>query len=252
MLQHMRDAEAQLNMTDIDILDVGGNGAMQSCVACREPILRGAAVCKICKSDQAKWRNELKYWAGVAGILTLVASGIAFTTSLGFQLWQRVFGHEVTITNIDPFGQTVVWNLTGNPIEIKTISIVSVTPRNNLVWEVHKTIQANTKDEISLLEVAGKSWYDLPGEMFGKAPAGYAKVELADFEQLKQNMLTDKYVPTFLMPESASYAQLKKELGAGFQSFYCTISVGFTRLLDGSSSSFELPCKGVFRYRKQT
>ena len=223
----------------------------QPCVACREQIVKGASVCKTCKSDQAKWRNELKYWAGVAGILTLVASGLAFTASLGFQLWQRLFGHELSVTNVDPFGQTVVWNLTGSPIEIKTISIVSARPKNNLVWEVHKTLAANAKDEMNLLEVAGKSWYDLPGEMWGKPPGAYAKVEPAEFDQLKQNVSTDKYVSTFLMPESASYAQLKKELGKEFQSFDCSISVGFTRLLDGSSSSFALPCKGVFRYRKK-
>jgi hypothetical protein len=236
-------------MTSIDTLFVGPP-ATQSCVACREQILKDATVCKTCKSDQARWRNELRYWAGVAGILTLVASGIAFTASVGFQLWQRLFGHEVTVTNIDPFGETVIWNLTGNPIEIKTISIFSAAPKTDLVWEVHKTIPANAKDQVSLLDVASKSWYDLPGEMFGKAPAGYAKVEPAEFEQLRQSMFTDKYVPTFLMPESASYAQLKKELGTGFQSFDCTISIGFTRLLDGTSSSIGLPCKGVFRYRK--
>ena len=145
----------------------------------------------------------------------------------------------------------MVWNLTGNPIEVKTVSIVSATPKENLVWEVHTTIPANAKEKLSLLEVAANSWYDLPGEMFGKTPSGYAKVASAEFEELKQNKSTDKYVPTFLMPESASYSQLKKELGTDFQSFDCTISVGFTRLLDGSSSSFGLPCKGVFRYRKK-
>lgn len=228
-----------------------GLSPTQKCVACRESILTGATVCKVCKSDQAQWRNELKYWAGVVGVFTLVASGVAFTASVGFQLWQRLFGHEITLTNVDPFGQTVVWNLTPNPIEVKTISITSSAPSNNLVWEVHKTIAANSKDEISLLDVAAKSWYDLPGEMFGKAPAGYAKVSSADFEALKKNTSTEKYVPTFLMPESASYAQLKKELGTNFQSFDCNISVGYTRLLDGTSSSATLPCKGVFRLRKQ-
>lgn len=238
-------------MTNLDFPGQTLPAGTQSCIACREPILSGATVCKTCKSDQAQWRNELKYWAGVVGVFTLVASGVAFTASVGFQAWQRLFGHEITVTNVDPFGQTVVWNLTPNPIEIKTISITSAAPKNNLVWEVHKTIAANAKDEISLLDVAAKSWYDLPGDMFGKAPAAYAKVSPADFESLRKNMFTDKYVPTFLMPESASFAQLKKELGSGFQNFDCTISVAYSRLLDGSSSSASLPCKGVFRLRKQ-
>jgi hypothetical protein len=230
----------------------GDGETLRKCIACKEPIPEGANLCKVCKSDQAEWRNELKFWAGVAGIFTLVASGLAFTANLGFELWQRAFGHEIAVTNIDPFGKTVAWNLSRNPIYLKTISVQSTAPRNDLVWEVHKTIPANSSIELELLEVAKASWYGLPGEKFGKAPAEYAKVDQSVFEQLKRSELTDKYVPTFLMPDSESYTQLKRNLGEHFSTFECAISIGFVRLWDGSSSSIAVPCSGAFRFRAST
>lgn len=223
--------------------------SLTECIACKEPILKGATLCKLCKSDQSNWRNELKFWAGVAGIFTLVASGLVFTANLGFQLWQRAFGHEIAVTNVDPFGKTIAWNLSANPIYLKTVSIRSMAPKNDLVWEVHKTIAANSSIEFQLMDVAKASWYGLPGELFGVAPAEYAKVDQTTFAQLKQQMLTGKYVPTFLMPDSESFTQLKRVMGDQFRTFDCNISIEFVRLWDGSSSSISVPCNGAFRFR---
>src|SRR5262249_42459756 len=152
------------------------------------------------------------------------ASGLAFTTNLVFQFWQRIFGHEIAVTNFDPFGKTVVWNLTGSAIHIKTVTVASEAPKNSLVWEVHTTIPASNRADISLLNVAHDSWYGLPRDLFGRAPAEYAQVDDALFKELMQNTHTDKYVPTFLMPESESYAQLKKFLQSKFKTFVCTTS----------------------------
>jgi hypothetical protein len=54
----------------------------KQCIACQESILLNATLCTHCKSDQAAWRNELRYWAGVVGVFALIASGVAFTTSI--------------------------------------------------------------------------------------------------------------------------------------------------------------------------
>ncbi len=49
------------------------------------------------------------------------------------------------------------------------------------------------------------------------------------------------------MPNSASYAKSRQVLGDKLQVFDCTISVGFTRLWDGSAATIDVPCKGTFR-----
>lgn len=237
-------------MADIfDLEDPNEAGpTMKKCVACAEPISPEASLCKHCKSDQARWRNELKFWAGVTGVITLIASGLVFTANLGFDLWQRATGREIAITNLDPFGETVAWNLSSRPIVLTTVTIVSTAPENRLVWEVHDSIAANGRLPIDLMKIAGKSWHG-PLEKFGKMPGEYAQVEPAVFEDLKKNRLTDKYIPTYFMPNSATYAQSRQALGDKLQTFDCTISIGFIRLWDGSTSSIDVPCKAAFRFR---
>jgi hypothetical protein len=52
----------------------------KACIACREPILPDATLCIYCKSDQSPWRNELRYWAAVAGIFSREV-GVSFPHS---------------------------------------------------------------------------------------------------------------------------------------------------------------------------
>jgi hypothetical protein len=221
----------------------------KACIACRQPILKDATLCTFCKSEQSQWRNELRYWAGVAGIFTLIASGLAFTTNFGFQIWQRMFGHELAITNMDPFGKTVVLNLTAKPIYIRTVNISSRYPKDDLVWEVHQIIPANKELNIDLMAIAEKNWYGFPAQIFGQPPAEYAQLDQSTFEDVEHNRLTDRYVPTFLMPASESYTQLKRVLRDRLRTFECSASVTFERLSDGSDSLINVPCQGAFRFR---
>jgi predicted nucleic acid-binding Zn ribbon protein len=219
------------------------------CIACGEPIFKDASLCKECSSNQKKWRNELKYWAAVAGVLTLVASGAAFTGSLGFQLWQRLFGTELAVSEIDPFGKTVVWNLTGDPIYLKTISVRSSAPVTDLTWDVDKTIAARTDIPVTLMQIAGEIMHGTVGDMYGKAPGNYARLDSQTFARLKNNELIDKFVPTFLLPDGGTVTQLRRNYKEEFQTFPCDISISFMRLRGGSSSSITVPCTGTFRTR---
>jgi hypothetical protein len=117
------------------------------------------------------------------------------------------------------------------------------------VWEIHQTIPTGERLNIELLKIAEASWYGPLAEMFGRAPAEYAQLESSEFEDLKRNMQTDKYVPTFLMPDSESYFQLYRFLKSRFRTFDCKASAKFIRLSDGSNGSIDVPCKGAFRLR---
>lgn len=219
------------------------------CIACGEPIQPNATICKECSSDQSRWRIELKYWAGVAGIITLVASGIAFTANLGSQLLRRWLGHEIAVANFDSFGKTVVWNLTGKPVYLKTIRVVSAAPKNDLVWDVYQSIRANSSIDIELAKVAERTWRPPQQGMFGKSAAAYAELEEGDFDRLKKNEMRDQYVPAFLSSDGETYAQVNRFLGAKFRSFPCTATIDYVALENSLASSQNVPCVGVFRQR---
>jgi hypothetical protein len=219
------------------------------CIACKDPIPNDATLCKVCKSDQSNWRNELKYWGGVAGVIALVASGIAFTTGLAYQAWQRLFGSEIAAAEIDPFGTTVLWNLTDDPIYLKTISVRSSEPKVDVAWDVYKTVAAKSDAPIELMKIAADTMHGTIGEPYGKPPGDYAHLDDATLQSLKKNERTDKFVATFLVRDGLTATQLKRNYKEQFRTFDCSITVDFMRLRGGSSSAVDLPCIGTFRLR---
>jgi RNA polymerase subunit RPABC4/transcription elongation factor Spt4 len=223
--------------------------ATKRCIACKEPIPEDATLCKVCKSDQSNWRNELKYWGGVAGIIALVASGIAFTTSLAYQTLQRVFGTEIAVAEIDPFGKTVVWNLTDAPIYVKTIRVRSSEPKVDVVWDIDKTVAARSDSPIELMKIAADTMHGTIGDIYGKPPGNYAQLDDATLQSLKKNEKTDKFVATFLVRDGVTATQLKRNYKEQFRTFDCSITIDFMRLRGGSSSAVDLPCIGTFRSR---
>lgn len=50
----------------------GGN---RQCISCKQKIPDGATLCSICKSHQSGWKNTLQYFAGMAALLVVAASG---------------------------------------------------------------------------------------------------------------------------------------------------------------------------------
>ena len=51
----------------------------QLCIACRLHIPRDASVCSHCSSYQDRWKNTLRFVAGIVGVLTASAALVAFT-----------------------------------------------------------------------------------------------------------------------------------------------------------------------------
>ncbi len=63
----------------------------QRCVACKQEILAGAAVCPVCKSHQRRWKNHLQYFAGIVTLAALTATA---TTWLVGRVYAAFFAHE--------------------------------------------------------------------------------------------------------------------------------------------------------------
>jgi len=64
---------------------------MKKCTYCRTDIEDGALLCQECKSHQQPWRNNMFFGAGVAGFLTLIASGLSFVGNQVYHAYQQVF-----------------------------------------------------------------------------------------------------------------------------------------------------------------
>lgn len=51
------------------------------CIACGSDLNEGFSLCQSCGSYQSSWRNELRYWATVTGVFSIIAATIGFSIS---------------------------------------------------------------------------------------------------------------------------------------------------------------------------
>jgi hypothetical protein len=58
--------------------DNKSTGSTKPCAYCGSPMSIKASLCPVCRSYQSAWRTAIIYVAGIAGLISLVASAGAF------------------------------------------------------------------------------------------------------------------------------------------------------------------------------
>lgn len=77
------------------------------CVACKREIQKNATICSECKSYQAKWKNNLQYFAGTASLLAVAAAAATWF----FGALNHTFGpDDVRLIAANSQGSAVVAN----------------------------------------------------------------------------------------------------------------------------------------------
>ena len=75
---------------------------MAQCRECGMEILAAARICGYCESYQAHWRNELRYFANIAGVFTVIGTAIFFSITLGPSLRLALFWNDhVEVVSVD-------------------------------------------------------------------------------------------------------------------------------------------------------
>ena len=66
----------------------------KNCIACGGELKSGASLCQSCGSSQSFWRNELRYWAAVAGVFSIVAATIGYSINAGPEIRKTLFWND--------------------------------------------------------------------------------------------------------------------------------------------------------------
>jgi hypothetical protein len=65
-----------------------------NCIACGGELNSGASLCQSCGSSQSFWRNELRYWAAVAGVFSIIAATIGYSINAGPEIRKTLFWND--------------------------------------------------------------------------------------------------------------------------------------------------------------
>lgn len=61
------------------------------CIACKAELRDGATLCAKCGQYQAKWKNRLRYFGALAGLLTVIIGGAVFIVERAPTAWRTFF-----------------------------------------------------------------------------------------------------------------------------------------------------------------
>src|SRR5262245_54019590 len=80
------------------------------CIACGTAIAQNLTVCPTCKEYQSRWRNELKYWAAMAGLITLIGSGLVWTGGYVKAAYDYFLPPDPIVLELDTFQDLTIVN----------------------------------------------------------------------------------------------------------------------------------------------
>jgi hypothetical protein len=223
-----------------------------TCKACGTSIASTAYVCPECGEYQAKWRSELKYWAGVASLIALVSSGVAFT--FGFLKFTKDYlsPHDLVVSELDTFGSAVFVNMSGQNVWIKYLRVTSENPTHNLRWDVSHVLAPQKLHSVNLVELSSAQFRGLTREMFGSAQGTYANRLSADTVatiRADMNTAQKEYVTSFLLQDGPEHKQVADFLKGTITSVRCKADLTYTYLESQSDRVVSIPCIGVIKHR---
>lgn len=70
------------------------------CIACRNGLEAGASLCSHCGSFQSAWKNHLRYWATLVGLVAFIFTAVAYLFSVGPEI-RKTFAWEDRIKVLD-------------------------------------------------------------------------------------------------------------------------------------------------------
>jgi hypothetical protein len=228
------------------------------CIACKQPIERGATLCQKCSSYQTKWRNEIKYWSGIAGLLTLIATGIAFAGNNVLLLYDRLSPPDLLVSEFNSFGKTALWNGSRQNVWVTHLQVKSNKPYFDVEWPIYTTIKSNTPLVQDMIDESAKSIFGSNREIFAKRPGDYAvqpDKDLISMIEGNNNDVMKQFVPAFLDADGTDYRQIEQNHPTRYE-FSCvadleyiytsSISIFGSR---NSAKNLSIPCVGMMRHR---
>jgi hypothetical protein len=253
--QYHPDPDMHIDPSNDD-MNSAASKPTKNCIACGSEMQLDAYLCPTCKEYQGKWRNELKYWAGIAALISLVGGGLA--VCFGFLKLTRDYYLPAAMIAIDfdVFGSISLVNPSAQHALIKDFYIQSEIPgtkfQYSLRWDINKSIDPNTTFATDLVRLSKQQFKDEAKGRFGAYQGSYARSLDGTVVQqvLHHDEITlQKYLPTFLKREGAEYRQASQYFGAALSTFPCAAQLNYRLLESQSEQTIIIPCVGVIKER---
>jgi hypothetical protein len=228
------------------------NPVGKSCRACGKEIAATAYICPECNEYQKPWRNELKYWAGIASLIVLMSSGIAFSSGLLKQANDYVRPNALVVSELDTFGNASFVNMSGQNVWIRDLRVKSSNPTHDLRWDVNQVLAPQKLHTIRLVELSQVQFRGTSRALFGSPQGDYAiglsESQIADIAG-DIDTAQAKYVTSYLLAGGPEHQQVDEFLRGKTATFPCNATVTYMYLESQRLRVVPIPCIGVVKQR---
>jgi hypothetical protein len=137
-----------------------------TCIACGSDLNEGVSICTTCGSYQSSWRNELRYWAAVAGVFSIVAATIGFSISAWPDIRKSLFWRDslevLQFHNSEGRSEISVFNTGDGPVWILELTYQAGDAFKQTM-SVAKVVQADeVLDEVLFADETGEAVCSFP------------------------------------------------------------------------------------------
>ena len=113
-----------------------------SCIACKSEIVAGAVMCPICKSHQSRWKNQLYYFATIAGAITVFITMLTYIVSTWPEIRKTLFWRDIVdVTQLDSMGKLVIYNAGDGKIFVSHLTWRSERSKSTGVIFINDTVE---------------------------------------------------------------------------------------------------------------
>jgi predicted nucleic acid-binding Zn ribbon protein len=226
----------------------------RNCVACGETIPVGAAMCGKCNEYQSTWRNELRYWAAIAGFLAVLGSGAVYMVGVLKGGWDHYWPPDPLVLDFDTFNDITIVNPSNQFLLVKHLLVRAAYPgqREFLTprWDINQTIDPSKSGSPKLPDIANMRFRGFEKAFYGNPPGPYAQ-DLSDKDKTEifAYRRHQDYAPAFLKSEGVEHRHLRADIGSRITTFSCTAELGYVFLQSQLERTLSIPCIGVIRQR---
>lgn len=152
--------------------------ATVSCRECGMEILPSARVCGYCECYQTRWRNELRYFANIVGVFTLIGTAVFFSITLAPSLRLALFWtDEVAVLRVDG-GNLTLANSGDGKVFIYEV-VFSFPGADALTHTVNDTLSPG-----EVLQIEGKEYHLASDESLAEGNPPYRLQILSETDSL--------------------------------------------------------------------
>lgn len=222
------------------------------CSWCQAEISDKALICTECSHYVHDWKNQLKYWSSIIGLVAFFASALTVVVRFGDEAYSELFRPDLSVSDFVTFSPSAIWNLSKSDAWITTIDIKSPAGGYDLQWNILKLVKPKAAYRFNLTKLTDDNWSGYNRNLFDKKMAGNFAINLAptQLEAIEKSYDGGRFVLDFMWSNGPQYKQLKRHFGDELPEFTCSISVHYQLSIDGVNRIYDVPCVALARRRR--